>query len=235
VFFVFAKKSTKQKYQIYVGPGFTTDTVKNIVGGIRVTDTNIRYIYEPWDEMPWKQSIKMLPGDVMEIEVDFSQKLQATIKNKLTTIDLDPNPSSATNSDTCKPESFCKWSGSQSCVSSLKADDPRYKVSDQTCKEWAVKDLDCPEAGCLGFSFTLPAGFKADDKNHRQMPEAVEDKTTGLKAPWKDIPFQPPKNAADAGDCAYSKIPGTSQCTVSDCGNGMGNPPFCDKPAIAVR
>ncbi|HVN64693.1 MAG TPA: hypothetical protein VMT58_08640, partial [Candidatus Binataceae bacterium] len=45
----------------------------------------------------------------------------------------------------------------------LLADDPTFKDEcDAVCGTYAVKDLDCPDAGCLGFGVTLPDGFDID-------------------------------------------------------------------------
>src|SRR5207248_1756315 len=72
-----------------------------------------------------------------------------------------PNPNSATNNVTCKPVSFCKWNGAKNCgcntdtkQNPFLAINPKLKdVCEKTCKEWAVKDLDCPDDGCLCFAF----------------------------------------------------------------------------------
>src|SRR5205085_5763508 len=112
VFFLFTKKDTKQVYQIYVGSGFNPKD-KNQFYGIKVTDTNVRYKYTPWDAIPWTtrllgQDGKPSPtGEILEVTVDFSDPKIAS--------NLDPNPNSATNNVTCKPVSFCKWNGAKNC------------------------------------------------------------------------------------------------------------------------
>jgi hypothetical protein len=232
VFFVFAKKTTKQVYQIYVGSGFNPNDKKQLKG-IKVTDTNIRYKYKNWDEMPWKSEMVAGPSgvkDVLQVTVDFT--------DPKVTANLDPGKG---NPETCKPVNFCNWQGN-TCGCNLPKDDARAKILGykgdgktdsicaKTCKEWAVKDLDCPAGGCLGFAFTLPGGpngFKADDKNHRPTPEAIAKDDSV----WSKFSFKPPQSPKSAGDCTYSKIPGTTAgCGVPDCPDGKTNPPFCDKP-----
>lgn len=225
VFFLFAKKDTKQVYQIYVGKDFKPDTGFK---GVKITDTNLRFKYVDWTT-PWKA--EMVEGstkgvkDILQVTVDFSQ---------VTGIELDPKKAT---SATCKPASFCQWGlaqlgGSGTCRTSLKDNDPRVlinpalkTIAEKVCGEWAVKDLDYPAGGALGFRFTLPGTFAADDKYHRPLPEAIPDNDTV----WSKFSLK----GVSAGDCTYTdaNTPGKGSCGVPDCANAMGNPPFCDKPA----
>jgi hypothetical protein len=48
---------------------------------------------------------------------------------------------------------------------------PNYvHVCENVCSHWAVKDIDCPKGGCLGFKFTIPGGFKAAGQFERPKP-----------------------------------------------------------------
>src|SRR5204863_3659454 len=84
--------------------------------------------------------------------------------------------------------------GGGSCETSLKDNDPRVvinpnlkNIAKKICSEWAVKAIDCPAGGCLGFSFTLPASAKfADDSYHRPRPDEIDITT----APW-NLRFTP--------------------------------------------
>jgi len=163
-------------------------------------------------------------GDILQVTVDFSQ---------VTGVEFDPKKATT---ETCKPASFCSWKGN-TCGCSLKPGDPRLLINpklkdicEKTCNEWAVKDLDCPKGGCLGFAFTLPDKFEAKDQYKRPKPEEIKD----TDEVWSKFSFTQGKGA---GDCTYDdgkNTPGKGSCGVPDCANGMGNPPFCDKPAASV-
>lgn len=229
VFLVFAKKSTKQTYQMYVGDQCETQK-DTIYKPIKITGTETRYNWAAWTEKPW--TAECVEGstkgvkDVLQVTMDFSKVTNADAL-------FNPNPPTATNDRTCKPVSFCKWNGASSCGCNLSATDPRVlanpKLKDsctKTCQEWAVKDLDCPQGGCLGFAFTLPKEFKADDKSHRPKAEPYPMTATDT---WKTLKFTR-VNAGGEG-CGYSSdnTPdiNSKTCAVPDCPMGETDPPLC--------
>jgi len=82
------------------------------------------------------------------------------------------------------------------------------------CGHWAIKDLDCPKGGCLGFSFRIPAtGFDANatvGKPTPDRPRPTEFPESGGNSPnWLTkflrTAFKP--DSASGGQCHYSKIP----------------------------
>jgi hypothetical protein len=100
-------------------------------------------------------------------------------------------------------------------------------IAKKICSEWAVKDLDCPAGGCLGFAFTLPDKFEAKNQYKRPTPEDIKD----TDSVWSKFSFK--QAGQSASDCTYDdgkNTPGKGSCGVPDCANGMVNPPFCDKP-----
>ncbi len=161
-----------------------------------------------------------LAGDILEVNVDFSQ---------ITTINgqaysFNPNPPGGRD-ETCRPQSFCSWQGS-GCGCSLSANDPRVilnpslkQVCTNVCSGWAIRQFDCPDAGCLGIAFTLPAGFQANGQYKRPPVQAFPaDTSTWLTQ------FKP--NTLPAGDCTYTSAdtPGSSSCPVPNIAdlNGLG-------------
>ncbi len=207
VYFIYAKGTTKQIYQIYVGDNFKPDRDVQAVR-MNIDSGN----YSPtgtidWTTTGWKR--EMIAGfdgkmDVLQITIDMTNFAE----------DLKPaglkggqliNP-------TCKPESFCSWSGS-SCGCSLADNDPRVLASptlkascQNACSNWSQRDLDCPDDGCLGFSFTLPQGFVASDQNKRPLPVKFDTTpASGLAAMFKNTAI-PPDNASP-GVCHYSSPP----------------------------
>jgi hypothetical protein len=74
--------------------------------------------------------------------------------------------------NSCRPNSFCNWENNRcECSKTLEKEDPDlYKLckqdngqgEHQVCR-WAGIDVDCPEGGCYGFSFTLPSTFETEN------------------------------------------------------------------------
>ncbi|MFD2054083.1 hypothetical protein ACFSQT_13550 [Mesorhizobium calcicola] len=128
----------------------------------------------------------------------------------------------------CGPATFCGWQADGTCGSKLAAADPGKdpllvadpalaKEADAVCRAWAVKDLDCPAAGCFGFSFKLPAGFKAQDQGQAARPTPTEFPATGDFATRFLNTKVEPDNASHAQDgveteCFYPRLPGS--CTA---------------------
>ena len=76
------------------------------------------------------------------------------------------------------------------------------KSIDGICK-WAIADIDYPDGGAYGFSFTLP------DENifkHEHQPVPFQSCLTKAANPEWDVPFQVPPDIL-AGDCAYKNSP----------------------------
>jgi cell migration-inducing and hyaluronan-binding protein len=169
VFFVYAKPSTKQTYLIYVGDGFKEDTIKPVRGNI----ANAPVKFSDGANSPKWLTKHGVKDRVLAVTVDFSAYKD----------EFDP-----TNSDNglCGPKTFCKWEKKDdkgkdtgACVSNLADTDPQLAANkslkaelDATCRNWAVKDLDCPTKGCFGFTFTLDGNFnKQPDGTLKKFPD----------------------------------------------------------------
>jgi cell migration-inducing and hyaluronan-binding protein len=214
MFFVYAKSTTRQAYQIYVGTDFDqVNGLKPVQVSIDTTDLQ----FTPFGSVPgwltWDYSQVKSTG-ILVVTVDFKDVPA-----------LDPTPAHGL----CQPRTFCKpkpnpKAGDKLCESAL-ADGDRLKAeSDAVCGNWAVKDLDCTPivkdnagkvigGGCYGFSFTLPAGFRADNSNHRPTPASfpVENEHNLQGHPDWTTKFLNTTKAPDAtgGRCFYPKLPGT--------------------------
>ena len=161
VFFLYAKPTTKQVYQIYVGDGFDTKSIQAQRGSIGTAPVMFT---ADTKTSPWF-TVDAYKDKVVTITVDFG-KLNAEDKKQLL-------PQTVKNGQ-CGPAAFCKWDTKtpDMCVSSLSNSDPLLvanpalkKEADAVCGKWAVKDLDCPADGCFAFSFKLDkAGFKTASK-----------------------------------------------------------------------
>jgi hypothetical protein len=222
VFFIYAKSSTKLVYQIYVGDDFTQAMLESNVDIFQMNIANPWSLNKPtktWNDAGWKRELIAGPDGKMNV-------LQVTVDMTAFANNLDPTI--ATNG-TCKPVSFCKPEGN-TCICNMPPNDPRLLANQvlrqactNTCGRWAMKDLDCPSNGCLGFWFKLPTKFESDDKNHRPTPAVFP--ITGPLAPLLAAKLKSlagtvlaPDNAAPSkpyapSSCFYEKVPGTD-CPV---------------------
>jgi hypothetical protein len=206
VFFVYAKQSTKQTYQIWVGPGFDKDK------HFELTNVNVEtkdFAFLPKAAKTQWATASYDGEGLLTVEVNF---------NGLTT--LDPTP----DNGLCAPRTFCKVDGQKMCVSNLDPGDRLFRESDAVCRNWAVKDLDCPplvyensngrptwvSGGCPGFSFTLQSEV-ANDLNQRPQPKAYP-KAGGSKPDWATKFSLPSDMTGDRlGHCTYkTSLPDTS-------------------------
>lgn len=213
VFFVYARASTRQTYQIYVGSDFNpSQHLKVVRVPLNIVPFKPAAAGLTLAQAGWTANMITGPGgtkpDVLELTVDF--------KNFASEL----NPRTPGNG-TCLPQDFCGWNGS-SCECKMAANDPRVLANpklmascQQTCGTWAVQDIDCPTKGCLGFEFNLQK-FVADDKNHRPTPTAFPTDTANFRDAITRFNRTniPPDNAAPTASkkdsaCYYAQIPGT--------------------------
>ncbi len=125
----------------------------------------------------------------------------------------------------CQPASFCAWSDDgKTCGCSatsakdtdfslyplLRADSGFLTECNNVCQTWAVKDLDCPKAGCYGFAVTLPSGFNIDS------PLVPTPQPTPACFPltkdWTSPGFVPAKGTVAGKQCTYSAGPAQNFC-----------------------
>ncbi len=218
MFFVYAKQTTKQTYKFYVGDNFDLDTFKLecvdiSTATLEFTEESDRSSAECRSDTRGDWATAKMSDDpeepgILEVVVDFEGQndLDPTIANGL-----------------CLPRTFCKPERN-TCVGALPDNDPIFRANpdmkrevDAVCRKWAVKALDCPSKGCLGFSFVMPAGFNADDSYRRPSPESFP--TTASRDDGKPdwtVKFRRTNTGPDSksgGGCYYAQIPGTD-CDV---------------------
>ena len=224
VFFAYAKPSTRQTYEIYLGADATTAAVKPIqVPIFTKTLQPMTLQSQPWLTTSVSGT---LMNRIVTVTVDFTQLKDGS---------LDTVPANGL----CEPHSFCQANGT-ACQSALTDTDPLVTAyqgistaaataiknqATAVCSQWAVKDLDCPPKGCYGFSFTIPGtGFSANATKdnpspNRPAPEPFPDNATNQGKPTWLVKFLATTVEPDAtaGQCHYNQttLPGTT-CTVPD-------------------
>jgi hypothetical protein len=221
LFLVYAKETTKQTYQMYVGTGQPANFDKTNVKAVGVDLATKDLVFDELESEKNDQGVKK------PIVWDTSYEPSSGILT--VTLDLKSFKKGLERSalDACQPAPFCAPNAATKkceCSPTLMKDDPDLYAQCQgkpgvggrpdqvSVCEWAVKDLDCPvfddngtsKSRCVGFSVTLPAepAFLADGVNRRPMPQPFP---SGSNA-WTQ-PFQP-ASKAEAGDCFYLTPPG---------------------------
>ena len=225
----YAKSTTHITYQIYVGENFVMSTVKGVAAfapGIHF-EVSSTLPAPPTVPIAWpaantwlKPAPTVITGadgkqDILQVTIDLAAFAASNL--------LNPQNQAA---NLCQPKSFCSWNNTGKCISKpIDTMDSRIAVDAgvasrfaTACGTWAVKDLDFPNTRLIGFSFTLPEGFIAQNQYERPTPAAF---TTSTAPPpgWKTLLTQTKvgADAAPGGACYYPAIPGTTTgCAVTD-------------------
>ncbi|MCL4244766.1 MAG: hypothetical protein KJ002_06505 [Candidatus Dadabacteria bacterium] len=224
VVLIFAKETTKQTYQIYVGTDRDTSTPEKfneLVYAIRTPLKQSRPLDVTPANWPAKWIRKWLNDDpstgILEVTIDLSD-----FKTEF----------DAARKDRCQPESFCAWTGDEAtgtcgCSEELKTTNPA--LYDECTKSlgdnknnicsWAVRAIDCPEGGCYGFAFTLPAGY-----NPPAQPIAPPEAACFPDNSDWNVNFSP-VSMETAGSCFDANPPMPSFCAGGGQGGGDPTPP----------
>lgn len=221
VVLIFAKDTMKQTYQIYVGKdrdSSTPEKFNQIVHAIRSPLKQSRPLDVNSVNWPAKWIRKWQNDDpstgILEVTVDLSD-FKTQFDDARMAI--------------CKPESFCSWTGDAAtgtcgCSDELKTSNPDlYAECTKTLGDdennicsWAVRAVDCPEGGCYGFAFTLPAGF-----NPPVQPITPPTPTCFPDNSDWNVDFSPVQMST-AGSCFASNPPKPMFCETGSPGGGGG-------------
>ena len=222
VLLLFAKDTTKQTYLIYVGNEDPDYKPEEQVKAISSTLTNAPPLpIGNLAEWPTTWHRKWYMDDsstgILEVTVDLSDP---TFKTPFETAKM----------NRCKPKGFCNWTGDAEtgeceCDMDLMLTNPELynqctqkqgKLENTICS-WAVRAVDCPEGGCVGFSFTLPRGFTP---------------------PAEPIPPPAPCCYPENSDWNVMFDHATKDVAGDECYYGTPNPPpppkFCTDPACPM-
>lgn len=197
VFFLYARKTTSQVYQIYVGENFDQPDQggKFSVGRMRIPDSNMTFV----EDSSTPGITASFEGGILTVNVDFKNATE-----------LEP-----TAEELCHPRNFCKPTrDKKQCEIAVADDDPMFRANFRlkgqirvVCEDWGMKDLDCPQKGCLGFAITLPKGFAAgqykrpDPKPFPGMPTRFSASTIPTDATHKDLCYYDPSKKPISEPC----------------------------------
>jgi hypothetical protein len=185
-FFLFAKTTTKQTYSLYIGTGLKdTDAQAALVTG-RVGIPDNSFPFSP-SSGNWA-TYGGYNGNtgLLTVNINFSGL-------------TDLMPSSM--EPFCQPTSYCSWDKTANtcgCNAAGGCTDP------QVCT-YGVKDIDCPVAGCYGFSITLPGNFVAATQANLP-PTPVTFQATDSYFNKGTVTFTAAGTSL-AGNCYYPEVP----------------------------
>jgi len=220
VFFAYAKNTTRQTYQIYLGTSATADNIKPVRVTLDTTAFAPTVVTPTPAWLPPVDTSKVASNGIVSVTVEFT---------KLPAGALEPTA----DNGMCQPHGFCTPTGAGgACESTLAESDPRKTDYDAVCGQWAVKDLDCPRSGCYGFTFTIPStGFNpiatvSNPTPYRLPPVPFPSNNSNQGMPtwlvkFLRTPLDPDGNANMPGQCYYPTLPtyppaGTGECIVPD-------------------
>jgi len=217
LFDVFAKPTTLQTYQLYVGTGFTKAT------DVWATTASIEKRPIRFDkiDLPAGWAFKYgtadgLPAGVLEVTMDMGFPAFKTA--------YDASPQAH-----CKPLNFCEWNTTEKpnrcrCSTKLQTQDPELyneciKEDHRICAVWAVKDVDCPNGKCYGFGVKLGSGFDYAAGQAVRLDPKLRAKAFPANEDWS-VAFE--EAASDlAGSCALKPF---DMETFQGVASGVGQP-----------
>ena len=204
-YFLFAKPTTKQTYQLYVGK----DTAWN-------PDTNVKMVRVALPSFPYQFTEEMTWPTTWKRDTDGTGNgYDPTTGIETITVDMNGYADFLTDfnlskSNECAPTTFCKPVGESpntTCTCQLSNTDPLFNDCQSICTNWANKDVACPDGKCFGFAVTLSDQFDTIPKSQpRPQP------TPGcFPNDVFNIPVTPAAPEL-AGSCANPLLPITQSC-----------------------
>jgi hypothetical protein len=197
VFLVYAKPTTHQVYQMYVGKNLPFDLNTNVFL-TRVLPNGSHFEFtddtanRDWPAT-WDRKYKSDTG-ILTVTIDMGFEQFA-------------HQFKQAEKDFCQPGSFCQLDGER-CLCNENGPYAAVCKENDICSQWAGKDIDWPAGGIYGFGVKFPAGFVADDLDHR-----LDTTTTCLRQ--VDTGWDAPLMSASkdlAGTCFNASISPTQFC-----------------------
>jgi hypothetical protein len=142
LYFLYATSHFHQTYSLYIGKVDEQEGLNAVKVG-RVGVDSGKYTFEPKPGGDWVSNKTYDPKTgLLTVTVDLSGHQKEF---------NDDRP------DFCQPKSYCSYKpATNSCGCK-----PGSNCKEDSVCNWAVKDIDCPIAGCFGLSITMPRTFEA--------------------------------------------------------------------------
>ena len=142
LYFLYATPQFHQTYSLYIGKVPEQEGLNAVTAG-RIGVDSGKYSFSPSPGGNWitKKNYDPRTG-LLTITVDLSQQGKEFEEDR---------------PDFCQPRSYCSYKpATQSCGCR-----PGSNCKEDSVCNWAVKDIDCPIAGCFGLSIKMPENFVA--------------------------------------------------------------------------
>ncbi len=157
LFTLFAKQTTTQTYQVYVGDGFDPNT------DVWATQADVAgkpVKFTPPGTVTWPAGWEKAYANGV-LTVTMRMNFQAFIDNY-----------NGAFQGRCQPASFCTWTPSSGLPAGGTCGCTEGGLFTDLCKDtnsagenvcaWAQKDIDCPKGGCYGIGFKIGSTFTYD-------------------------------------------------------------------------
>ncbi len=210
VFLVFAKATTKQTYDLYVGKGFD----KTSLDQLWLTRVQLPGAYNFLPKSAADR--KPIPDAAHNVSYNKDTGVLSVTLDMSLVPGFNEAYSDAQQSQ-CQPKTFCQWLANPGmgedncqCANSIFSP-PTSSFQGAECSKingicsWATKDVDCTEGGCLGFGVKLrPAPDFANADSPPNPAPTTQPFPSGTDSPW-NAPFTSPVSSSDA--CKYPNPP----------------------------
>ena len=210
-FLLFAKTTTKQTYDIYVGTGFD----KTKMDQLWLTRVQLPSSYEFQPPKPFPQDLATYDSKsgILTVTMDMSR-----FPNFATQY-------AAEQKNQCQPSTFCQWidkpemdEDNCQCADSIFSP-PTSTFQAAECTKtngichWGTEDVGCPQGGCYGFGVKLSDNFVTSDNPPSPMPQSVACLTKPMapaKSPY-DVNWTLTTNSSS---CNYSTTNPSTFCST---------------------
>jgi hypothetical protein len=189
-FLLFAKPTTQQAYEMFVGTGLTTTPA---VTPIRV-------------------DISSAPFHISTDTTKSPLTPQPTYNSSTGILTVTLNLSAYADDFTtaakalCAPQLFCQPTASGCGGKAGGLGNLTQAERNSTCSH-AGEDVDCPTGGCVGFSVKLPMGFTAQDQTTMMGIPSTQATCFPNNTAWNVPPTPPAPNLGLAGACVGKNAP----------------------------
>jgi hypothetical protein len=189
-FLVYAKSSTKQTYDIFVGIGAVKATVLASVKPIRVGINDANLVINLSTGLPFMTPVDYNSGTgILTVSVDLTDYGTEFTNDK---------------KNFCQPPTYCQWTGSD--ATGQCGCKPDTDCTDNAVCAWAVKDVDCPTGGCFGFSVPLPSQFTDGPKPGIPPAPKLFSQDPDAAKNWA-VPFHNVLEPKSGEQCQYPSPP----------------------------
>ncbi|MGH9704577.1 MAG: hypothetical protein ACRD4K_14475, partial [Candidatus Acidiferrales bacterium] len=193
-FLIYAKPSTQQTYDIFVGTGATPSDVVASVKPYRVgiDDSNYQFRDPAIGSLPF---ITVATSDynattgILTIHVDLSGYATEFRNDR---------------KNFCAPPTYCQWTGTDAAGSC--GCKPGTDCTDNAVCAWGPKDTDCPTIGCFGFGVTLGPQFSNGPKPGIPPAPILFSQDPNAAKNWA-VPFDNVLATKSGAQCHYGSPP----------------------------